>query len=163
MSRAAVEQYLYLLDKAFDSEFEHALVKNISSVRDEDWTRLPPSAKRSIAQIAQHVGDCKFMYANHGFGDETMDWGDFTDRWQNLAPRDAMVDWLREGHATFRGCVESLDDSELTVEREAPWGERFETRWLIAAMIQHDLYHAGEINHIRALLQDNDAWEFAGE
>jgi hypothetical protein len=25
-------------------------------------------------------------------------------------------------------------------------------------MIQHDLYHAGEINHIRALRQRNDRW-----
>ena len=33
-----------------------------------------------------------------------------------------------------------------------------ETRWLISAMIEHDLYHSGEINHVRALLQGNDAW-----
>jgi hypothetical protein len=32
------------------------------------------------------------------------------------------------------------------------WGELKETRWII----QHDLYHAGEINHIRALHQQND-------
>jgi hypothetical protein len=25
-------------------------------------------------------------------------------------------------------------------------------------MIEHDLYHAGEINHIRALRQENDRW-----
>jgi hypothetical protein len=25
-------------------------------------------------------------------------------------------------------------------------------------MLQNGLYHAGEINHIRALLQGNDAW-----
>ena len=36
-----------------------------------------------------------------------------------------------------------------------------ESRWIIAVMIEHDLYHAGEINHIRALRQGNDGW--AGE
>jgi len=25
-------------------------------------------------------------------------------------------------------------------------------------MLEHDLYHAGEINRTRALLQDDDAW-----
>ena len=25
-------------------------------------------------------------------------------------------------------------------------------------LMRHDLYHAGEINHLRALAQDNDAW-----
>ena len=29
-------------------------------------------------------------------------------------------------------------------------------------MIQHDLYHAGEINHIRALRRQSDAWAYGG-
>ena len=32
------------------------------------------------------------------------------------------------------------------------------TRFLIVNMIEHDVYHAGEINHTRALLQNDDAW-----
>ena len=32
-----------------------------------------------------------------------------------------------------------------------------ETRWIISVMITHDLYHAGEINHIRCLSQRDDA------
>jgi hypothetical protein len=27
-------------------------------------------------------------------------------------------------------------------------------------MIAHDLYHAGEINHLRALLQSTDRWPY---
>jgi hypothetical protein len=34
-----------------------------------------------------------------------------------------------------------------------------ETRRVIELMIQHPLYHIGEINHIRALLQGNDDWD----
>jgi hypothetical protein len=29
------------------------------------------------------------------------------------------------------------------------------TRWIVSSKIQHDLYHTGEINHIRALRQRN--------
>jgi hypothetical protein len=30
-------------------------------------------------------------------------------------------------------------------------------------MMQHDLYHAGEINHIRSLLSGDDRWLFERE
>lgn len=70
-----------------------------------------------------------------------------------------MIDWLREGHALFRGYVAAMEnDYELMTPRKSNWGEEYETRWLIATILQHDVYHAGEINHIRALAQGNDAW-----
>ena len=31
---------------------------------------------------------------------------------------------------------------------------------LLAIMIAHDFYHAGEINHLRALLQGTDRWPY---
>ena len=37
-------------------------------------------------------------------------------------------------------------------------GRDVKASWLINAMIQHDLYHGGEINHIRVLRQGNDRW-----
>jgi hypothetical protein len=38
--------------------------------------------------------------------------------------------------------------------------DRAETRWIIKSMIEHDLYHAGEINRMRALRQENDRWAY---
>ncbi|HTG42662.1 MAG TPA: DUF664 domain-containing protein, partial [Methylomirabilota bacterium] len=52
------------------------------------------------------------------------------------------------------------DDSELDVLRLTNWGEQRPTRWIIATMITHDAYHAGEINHIRSLLDGDDRWRF---
>ena len=37
-----------------------------------------------------------------------------------------------------------------------------ETRWLISVMIEHDLYHAGEINAILAIRR-GEAWEYGEE
>jgi hypothetical protein len=31
---------------------------------------------------------------------------------------------------------------------------------IIRIMIAHDLYHAGEINHLRSLLQGTDRWPY---
>ena len=50
--------------------------------------------------------------------------------------------------------------NRLDRERLTNWGARLPTRVLIRIMIAHDLYHAGEINHIRVLLQGNDRWPY---
>ena len=64
--------------------------------------------------------------------------------------------WLREGHARLRESIAVLSDAELLRPRMTSWDELKETRWIITMIIQHDLYHAGEINHLRALHQQND-------
>ena len=71
----------------------------------------------------------------------------------------AAIDWLREGHTYLAGCIRELaDDAEMDVPRKAHWGGLVPTRHLIVTMIEHDVYRAGEVNHVRALLQDDDGW-----
>ena len=64
---------------------------------------------------------------------------------------------LRDSVAALTG------DEELLRERRANWGDMAETRWLIKTTIEHDLYQAGEINHLRALRQETDRWAYADE
>jgi uncharacterized damage-inducible protein DinB len=112
----------------------------------------PPGGERSIAAIVGHVAWAKFMYADVGFGDGKLDGPSL--RPASTGPRPTIAEvigWLRDGQRTFRACVERLTDGDLLTPRRTNWGEMKETRWLIAVMIEHDIYHAGEINHIRAL------------
>ena len=155
MGREGIEQYLYMMDEAFGANSRwHSLLKNLSSVREDEWEWVPAGGRRSIRAIAEHCG-AKHMYQNRAFGDGTM-------TWETVPPpegssREAIVAWLSECHRQWRTGVESLaDDAELAKPRGAPWNDQRETRWLINTMIQHDLYHAGEINHIRAMRQGDD-------
>ena len=76
-----------------------------------------------------------------------------------LASQQAATDWLREAHAHLTDAFGELaDDSELDVPRKAHWGEYLPTYDLMVIRLEHDLYHAGEINRTRALLQDDDDW-----
>lgn len=161
MGKAGIEHLLYTMDEAFEGNREASLLANLNSLRDDDWLWVPPGGGRSIFDIVVHVGECKYVYDNHAFGDGSMRW----DRPGTVptADREASkattIDWLREGQRLLRNSVVGLeDDSELLRPRRANWGQTYETRWLINVMVQHDLYHAGEINHIRALRQGNDRW-----
>lgn len=42
----------------------------------------------------------------------------------------------------------------------ANWGEQKKTRWLLSTVMQHDVYHAGEVNRMRSALAGEDRWQW---
>ena len=163
-SRSAIEILVRLIKDAFEGDPDHSLLANIRSVREADWTALPLGAGRSIADVLEHLAWSKWMYEDYAFGPAAMR-GDVPP----LVPADGarsrpskeLLEWLTEGHHRWLAAVRALDDdSELERERLTNWGDRLPTRVIIRIMIAHDFYHAGEINHIRALLQGTDRWPY---
>jgi hypothetical protein len=70
------------------------------------------------------------------------------------------VPWLTRGHERLRDSIAELSDAVLDQPRMTNWGELKATRWIIAIMIEHDIYHAGEINHLRSIHDGDDSWEY---
>jgi hypothetical protein len=167
--RTAIDEVCYLLDEAFrgagieSSNESQALVTNLASVPEEAWRALPPGAVRSIEAIAIHVGACKIMYEDYAFGRGSLRFGTpEVEPWaEGTAPRDEVVSWLETAHARLVDHVAALEsDAELAAPRATNWGEHRPTRWILATMITHDAYHAGEINHLRSLLGSDDRWRY---
>jgi hypothetical protein len=168
-SRSGIDSMLYLLDEAFrgigieQSNESQALLPNLRTVSDDVWHRLPDGASRSIAAIAIHVGACKIMYDDYAFGPGTLRFGTpEVEPWRNGESEMAeVIAWLEAAQGRLVDHVAALaGDAELDVPRLTNWGELRPTRWIIAAMITHDAYHAGEINHLRSSLGTDDRWRF---
>jgi len=105
----------------------------------------------------RHVGVSKLIYQNHAFGDASFTWEGLHDATDSRVETiTEAIAWLRQGHEKLRASIAELDDEELLRPRLSPFDGPQETRWIIARMMQHDLYHAGEINHILALCRQND-------
>ncbi len=165
--RGGIEALLDLMDDAFrgrgieESNESQALIPNLASVPPEAWVALPAGAVRSIAAIAIHVGACKVMYDDHAFGTRTLQFGTpEVEPWDEDAvePGDVIA-WLEVAHRRLTEHIGDLaDDAELDRPRSTNWGELRPTRWIVGAMITHDAYHAGEINHLRSLLDGDDRW-----
>jgi hypothetical protein len=167
--RGGIEAFLYLLDEAFrgrgieESNESQALLPNLRSVPDEAWLAVPPGAARSVAAMALHVGACKVMYADYAFGGGTLQFGTpEVEPWpEDAVPRSELMPWLEATHERLVAGVAALaDDAELDRPRRTNWGEDRQTRWIVAAMVTHDAYHAGEINHLRSLLEGDDRWRY---
>lgn len=163
-SRIALETLIWLIEDAFDGDPSHSLIANLKDLREENWTARPAGSSRSIADILEHVGWSKWMYEDYAFGSASMR-GDqpplIPAGGARSRPREELLAWLKEGHQRWLGSVRALtDDTELDRERLTNWGEKLSTRTIIRIMIAHDLYHAGEINHLRALIQSTDRWPY---
>lgn len=105
------------------------------------------------------------MYENYAFGDASLrdDAPPVCPADGRPRPRVALLEWLREGQQRLTATVRALDDDAgLGRQRLTDRGEQKPTRWIVRTTIAHDLYYAGEINHVRALLQANDRWPYEG-
>lgn len=163
-SRTGIDNLVWLLEEAFEGDPSHSLLANLKDLREEDWTATPSGSNRSIADILEHVSWSKWMYEDYAFGTASMR-GDqpplIPEGGARSRPREELLAWLTEGHRRWLASVRALDaDSELDKERLTNWGERLPTRDIIRIMIAHDFYHAGEINHLRALQQGTDRWPY---
>jgi uncharacterized damage-inducible protein DinB len=163
-SRTAIDAFVWLIEQAFEDDPSHSLLANLTDLHEEDWTATPTGSHRSIADILEHVGWSKWMYEDYAFGSASLR-GDqpplIPSGEARSRPHAELLVWLTEGHQRWLTSVRALvDDTELDKDRLTNWGERLPTRDIIRIMIAHDFYHAGEINHIRALLQGTDRWPY---
>jgi len=163
-SHIVIDTLAWLIEDVFEGDPSHSLLANLHDLREEDWTALPHGSGRSIADILEHVGWSKWMYDDHAFGKATMR-GDqpplIPARGARSRPHDELLAWLTNSHRRWLASVRALsDDTELDRDRLTNGGEQLSTRVIIRIMIAHDLCHAGEINHIRAMIQGTDRWPY---
>jgi uncharacterized damage-inducible protein DinB len=136
-------------------------MSNLATARDEDLDSTPAAGGRSIRDIAHHIGGAYVMYANHAWGPGDLSWDDPALAGPS-GDRALLTAWLEGSLEPFIAGLEALaGDEELDVQRNLSWGGTASTRQIARAMIEHTLYHTGEINHLRALIQGTDRWPWS--
>jgi uncharacterized damage-inducible protein DinB len=164
MTRILVDQLVKFLDDAFEGSRIHSIIGNLESVTEDDWSwAIEGEEHRSIRDIAMHLASAKQVYNSHAFGDGSLHWPQAHELIEiNGGTLASGVAWLREGHALLRDNLSALNDDDLLTQRNVHWGATLDTSSIIQIMIQHDIYHAGEINHLRAIRQGTDHWPRRG-
>ena len=153
------------MEAAYRGDPFHALRRNLQAVREGEWALRPArwSAEEfgtqpelSFCDLALHVAGAKHMYADRAFGPAALEWGDITPPSFEMA---VVLAWMEDGHrALGDGLAALADDEELAAERPAPWRLPMTREGLLNIVINHDLYHSGEINRQRALLRGTSGW-----
>lgn len=107
----------------------------------------------TVLSIIQHLACCRVMYASVAFRNIEYRWQDCVLRLKALdnsvAPN---IAYLRECQEYWLASWVDVTDAEEDVERGTIWGKPWPTWKIIAAMTQHDTYHAGQITMLRSIL-----------
>ena len=169
MPRFALDFFAHRLEAAYLTDPFHAFRVNLESVHPSEWDVRPsnpsigpgsefgPEPELSICDLTVHVAGAKQMYANRMFGDGSLEWDHIRPPSRQMS---AVLIWLDENHrALVDGLARLEDDAELGAERLFPYRGPQPVGRLLSIVINHDLYHSGEINRQRALIRGSDGWE----
>ena len=150
MSR--VEVLLKLQKRAFESSQWHSLKAALDGV-DEDvfgWKPLMhegfPWMDGSIRDIVYHVTGDKLVQLSQAYGDGSMNWKNVPIVKGKIAP---MLEEMAAAHEKVIYALRKLNDDGLQ-EKVATWGgTRMAVEDFFLMLIEHDIYHAGQIRYIR--------------
>jgi uncharacterized damage-inducible protein DinB len=167
VGRTAIQTMLAMANQAYRSDPWSALRRNIESVTAEEWDVRPATwsvaefgtqPELSICDIALHTG-AKYMYVDRAFGQAKLEWADIgAPPTRDMA---AVLAWLDEAHRLLtEGLAALQDDADLAEQRQSPRRAPMRRSELISIIINHDLYHAGEINRQRALIRGAEGWNW---
>ena len=143
-----------LSQRAFSKSPWHSLMSALDGISESAFTWLPekhngfPWMNGSIQDIVYHVTGDKLVQLNHAFGDASLNW-------QNVPAAKAdiqtMIAELQAAQEKLIAAIQSCDDLDAKV---TGWGgKRLRALDFFLMLIEHDLYHAGQIRYIRNLAE----------
>jgi uncharacterized damage-inducible protein DinB len=135
------------LRRAYEGEAWHgpSLKEVLNGVTAEQAAAKPVANAHSIWEIVLHIATWEDA-SRRRLGGETykptpeQDWPPVTETdepaWKQT------LEALEKGHLGLREAVSALDDSKL---KGIVAGEKYSVYFMLHGVIQHDLYHAGQI------------------
>lgn len=146
-----INRILDQMDRAFSGDAWHgpSLLSLLDGVSAEDASKHSVHDAHSIWELVNHVAAWNAIVYHRLAGDASTVTGemDWPPVWEA-----SEVEWKRslehlgDCRARLRQAVEKLHESEL----DEKWGAKEESRYvLLHGLIQHDLYHAGQIAILR--------------
>jgi hypothetical protein len=156
---AQLDLLLALIDQSFDAKAWHGpnLRNSIRGVNAAQAAWRPQPARHSIAEQVLHAAYWKYVARRRLRGDKrgsfplkgTNWWpvgaADFNERrWQET------IAILEAEHSTLREAVAAFDPNALNI---VPLKSRVTYAALIYGVASHDVYHAGQIQLLKAMRQ----------
>jgi len=142
-----VARILDQLDRGFAGEAWHgpALQELLEGVSAEDSSKHPVSGAHSVWELVNHIAAWNLIVRHRVAGESVevtpeMDWPPVWEISEVAWTR--ARDHLKESRDLLRGTIQQLRDEQLN---QQVVGEKYSIYVMLHGLVQHDLYHAGQI------------------
>lgn len=152
-----IQLLLALLDDAFNGKAWHGpnLRGILRGVSPRDAIRRPSNVKHSIADLSVHCAYWKYAARRRLRGDQRGSFPLKGSNWFELPTKLDMTTWksylklLDIEHDQLRAAIAAFPVSQIA---QTPAGSKVSNQKLIYGIAAHDIYHAGQIRLIKAML-----------
>jgi len=156
-----IEHFKRDLESAFQGSRWHSFQSALHGIQPEEALWTPPAyhgfpwMKGSVLEIVFHVGGDSLYQLDHALGQRKLTWDDLQARFraegENLITARKLAE---QGYRALQQALDSLADEELTRTYPTPEGKGERSlEAFFRMMIEHYLYHAGQIVYVRCLWQ----------
>lgn len=142
-----VARILDQLDRGFAGEAWHgpALQELLDGVSAEDASKHPVSGAHSVWELVNHIAAWNLIVRHRVAGESVevtpeMDWPPVWEISEVAWTR--ALDHVKESRDLLRGTIQQLRDEQLN---QQVLGEKYSIYVMLHGLVQHDLYHAGQI------------------
>ena len=153
-----ISAYLFLIDQSFNKKAWHGtnLRGSIRGLSARQASRRPGENRHNIAEIVVHCAYWKYIVRRRLLGEKK---GSFPLKGSNWFTRSARLserEWRRdvqlldECHNRLVAAVKQLKPGDL---KSVPKGSNVSHSAILAGIASHDVYHAGQIQLLKRLLQ----------
>jgi uncharacterized damage-inducible protein DinB len=145
------------LDSAYRSSRWHSVKGALKGLSEEDaeWRPQPykgfPWSTGSINCILFHVAACKLVEMSSGFGDGTFTY-EAADKLPEAGSLSGLRKLLERGQKEVLRVLDGLDEEDLSRQVRVSDGSMVSAEEFFDMLVEHDLYHAGQIRYVRNLI-----------
>ena len=150
-----VERMLGQLDRAFKGEAWHgpALLELLDDISFEQASRHPIRDAHSIWEIVNHIASWNSIVQHRLAGQKVdvtseVDWPPVWESSDVAWTRS--IEHFRDCHARLRKAIAAINEADLET---TPPGQKDSRYVMVHGVIQHDLYHAGQIAILKKALR----------
>jgi uncharacterized damage-inducible protein DinB len=127
------------------------LLATIDKFDDQDLSFVPYEGAWSVGELMLHIAHEEEIEILHGIMRELKDWPS-EHRREDYATVEAIKSLLTQVHIRTEAYLSSIEDRDMDLEMEAPWGKTFRQGDMIWHTLEHEIHHRGELSLILGMI-----------